>query len=149
MFDIGYFLGWYRQGDKFQTPDPTKSVITPYDFPSELGQVLQQSNISPFYVERINLTAAGEKLINSAGFHIVQFGNDGGDTHTPVTSSLVNVQFENKDPGSQAFPLKNNRGFSGPFTRVYLSWPAQPGVWADVVIYKGINYPWIGGETAT
>jgi len=153
MFSLGTILeNWYRKVSKFRKPHEVGDVINPYDIPGELLQYLQQQKLLPFTVQELDLgTATDNKEFNiGGGMHVVAFGFEtGSPTKVPATDIYMSLSLEAPDQTGSAFPLKHNRGFSGPFSKFYLSWPAQPGKSVSLVVYKGMNYPWISGEFAT
>lgn len=136
---------------RFQTPDSNKQVVNPYDLDSRLFQDLAQRKINPVTViPNIDLTTAGELAVPKPGFHFVIYGHDGSATKTVNTTALVNVLVNQQyNTGEAAYPAKHARGFSGPFASLYLSWPAQPNVYCDLVILLNPDHPWIDGESAT
>ncbi|MEO8839790.1 MAG: hypothetical protein ABI351_13900 [Herbaspirillum sp.] len=150
MIDMGSLLGsWYRQSPRENGYDKSQQVINPYDQPTELLSDVDSRKLSPFSLFTLDLSVAGDSfLINTPGMHFVLWGHDGSPVKLVNTTAIVNVWFEKQD-GSTPFPAKHARGFSGPFTKLYLSWPAQANVKADFVVFKGIHRPWIDGEQPT
>ena len=51
--------------------------------------------------------------------------------------------------GTDYFPMKHARGLSGPFQKLTMKWPAQMGVYADIIVLSGMHQPWIDGESCT
>ena len=157
MLDRGYFMGLNRKGvDKFQTPDPTRPIILPYDMPGELIQELKDNPKRGVTVVSLVLNKDTQgQLFNFSGFHIVPFGVNGALNKGISNGFYLGLQLERWDRNAQDFPLRNNRGWSGPFNKFYLSYPAQfdPNtadfVRLDLLIFKNSTYPWIGHETTT
>lgn len=141
----------YLNGNIFQTPNTEKNYDSPYVMPSEEIQDLIQSNRDPVTVYRIDLSAAGEMVIQKAGYHFCGFGSTSAAIKTIDTTAYVAVYINknNVDPTANPFPAKHARGFSGPFGSLYLSWPAQSGVFMDFVVYHSKQAPWIDGESCT
>jgi hypothetical protein len=140
----------YRNGGRFQTPNSQGQIENPYDQDSRLFQDLEQRGLLPVRSHRLNLTTAGSLYLADTGFHFVQFGDDNSSIRTVNTTSYVEVWINAKsDNGSPGFPAKHARGFSGPFSGLFLSWPAQNNVYCTFIIFKGAEKPWIDGESAT
>lgn len=152
MFDLSAILGsWYRGKSKgrFETATPTQEVFSPYDIPTSLIQDMIARNVRPFVVQRVDLTTAGQLTILVPGFHIVIYGDDNTPNRASNTTAYMDLYWEKIGGGDTPFPLKHARGFSGPFSELVLKWPAQPNVWANIVIHTGMHQPWIDGETCT
>lgn len=134
----------------FIQPQENEEIDLPYVMDSRLLQDLEQRNREAVFVTTLNLSTAGEMLISQPGFHFCIYGHDGTSIKTVDTTAYVGV-FINKQniDGSNPFPAKHARGFSGPFSKLYLQWPAQNNVYCDLVIYKGSQKPWIDGESCT
>ena len=116
-----------------------------------------------------NRWVSGQFRIPLMGRAFVLYGFDNSNNasaliRTVNTTALVWVSFEQplqlRDPAAElgttslvnqvdAFPAKHSRGFRGPFTELYLSWPAQTNVSADFVIHRYKYEPWVNGESAT
>lgn len=141
----------YLPGNRFEIPNNLKEISSPYDQDSRLLQDLAQRNLRPVSVRTLDLSAAGSLSIDESGFHFVQYGHDNSTDKAVDTKSLVNVQINTKhDRQDQVgFPAKHARGYSGPFVGLFLTWPAQPGVFCDFIIFKNSFAPWIDGEAAT
>lgn len=144
----------YRIGDKFETPQSAGQVVNPYDQDSALFQDLIQRGYAPVHVETLNVGTAGAKFINVSGFHFVCYFHDGTANKSSVTNGLANVWINRRtNDGSNPFPGKHARGFSGPFAFLYLEWAAQLSggnpVYVDVIVFKGSEKPWIDGEACT
>ena len=141
-------------GNRFQVPDTSKQVQSPYDQDSSLFQDLVARNVAGFTVVTLNLGTAGQLTLPMEGYHFVFYGHDGSTNKAVDTTILVNAWINTlANPGSNPFPAKHARGFSGPFGSLYLEWPAQLNSgqprYADLVIFKSIERPWIDGETPT
>ena len=146
----------YVPGGRFPGPaDSTRQVVTPYDQDSNLFQDLKQRGINPVKViQNIDLSIAGSLFIDEPGYHFVIYGHDGDAIKTVNTTALVQVYINQQNNSGTPFPAKHARGFSGPFSQLFLTWPAQTAggtdpVFCDVVIHRGSNQPWIDGESAT
>lgn len=143
----------YRSDEKFQTPNSQGQIVNPYDQDSRLFQDLIQRQYAPVHVETINLSVAGSKFINVPGFHFVCYFHDKSAIKNNVTNGMVNVFINrNSNDGSNPFPAKHARGFSGPFAYLFIEWVAQntpSPVFVDVIVFKGAQKPWIDGESCT
>ena len=144
----------YLDRDRFVRPDTNKDIVNPYDLDSRLFQDLAQRGINPCFVQTINLGTAGQLSIQKPGFHFVIYGHDGSTNKTVNTTALVNTWINQRNNnGDVPFPAKHARGFSGPFTGLYLEWPAQQSagldIYCDLIIFQNPDKPWIDGESAT
>lgn len=152
MFDYGAILkSWYRGNkNRFETANPLEQVISPYDSPTSLVQDMISRGIMPWRVQTINLSTAGELVLNIPGYHFVMYGHDNSANKAVNTQAYVEVFFgKDKVQAGNGFPAKHARGLSGVFTELTIKWPAQSGVYADLVIHTGMFQPWIDGEAAT
>lgn len=140
-------------GPRFEVPSEAGQINNPYDIDSRLLQDMQQRGIEPVYCERINLGTAGTKFLNVPGYHFVQYGDDNSATLAADTSTLVYVSVNKESLDANPFPAKSSRGFSGPFGKLFLSWPAQMNGgnarWCTFIVYKCSQQPWINGEVCT
>ena len=138
---------------RFQMPSSEGQIQNPYDIDSRLLQDMQQRGIEPVYCERINLGVAGTRFLPVPGYHFVQYGDDNSATLAADTSTLVYVSINKESVEANPFPAKNSRGFSGPFAKLMLSWPAQMNGgnarWCTFIVYKSCERPWINGEVCT
>jgi len=141
----------YLPGNRYLGSDPTRQISSPYDEDSRLFDDLKQREIRPVSVKTIDLSTAGSLELSDTGYHFVIYGHDGSSNKAVNTTAFVEVQINTggQDKGYNKFPAKHARGFSGPFSGLYLSWPAQSGVYCDLIIYKSYERPWIDGESAT
>lgn len=143
----------YRNGNRFQKPDERGQVVNPYDQDSNLFQDLAQRGLAPVHVETIDMSTAGQKLINASGFHFVCYFHDNDAIKNSVTDGYVSVWINQRtNNGNTPFPAKHARGFSGPFACLYLEWTPQTTpspVFCDVIVFKGAEKPWIDGEACT
>lgn len=149
----------YEPGGRFQIPNPSGQIGGPYDQDSRLFQDLIQRDVRPVRVFRLDLGVAGQLSINEPGFHFVQYGfqqeSPGVDGNKPVnTTTLVRVQINTEhDNGSDFFPAKHARGYSGPFKGLFLVWDAQTSngehIFCDFIVFKAFERPWIDGESCT
>lgn len=151
----------YYPGERFQQPRTDKPFESPYDVDSSLLQDLIGRRQEAIFVQTLDLSVARTVPLElPLGCAIVLYGHDGSSIRTVNTTAFAWAQFNQYDPNQQAlvapntmvsggFPLKHSRGFRGPFAKVFLTWPAQTGVFADVVIHRYQGQPWINGESAT
>lgn len=141
----------YGPGGRFIQPDRAGQVDNPYDQDSRLFQDLDQRKLKPVSVIRLDVSTAGFTWIKESGYHFVCFGDDGSVLQATKTTILVNAYINaSTDSGGNPFPAKHNRGFSGPFYQLYLTWPANgTSTFVNLVIYKNWAQPWVDGETAT
>lgn len=151
----------YYPKKRFMPVDPNRQVELPYDIGTATIDDIVARNPKLVDVMTLNLTSAQvqPKEINTQGWACVIFGHDGTQTRVVNTTAFVACQFNQFDPSIVdllqspptpfGYPLKHARGFYGPFNKLYLTWPAQTGVYADLVIYKSCLRPWIDGETPT
>ena len=141
----------YLPGQIFKQPSSTRDYDSPYVMPSEELNDLLQKNRDAVTVFRLPLATAGSLWIQKPGYHFCGYGDDGDAIRTIDTTAFVNV-FINKgtvDPTAEPFPAKHARGFSSPFAQLYLTWPAQPGVYMNFVVFHSKEKPWIDGESGT
>lgn len=144
----------YRNRDKYEIPQSDREVTNPYDQDSKLFQDLEQRDYDCVYVQSINLGVAGSLYLPKSGYHFCVFGRDASTNKAVDTTVLLNIWINKKtNNGSVPYPAKHGRGYSGPFSRLYIEWPAQTNGassrFLDLVIYKCINQPWIDGEAPT
>ncbi len=152
MFNLAALIGsWNRgKGDgRFETANPSRQIFSPYDMPTELIQDMISRNVRPFVVQRQDLTAAGELEITVPGFHIVIYGDDNSANRAVNTTAYMELYWEKSSGHDTPYPLKHARGFSGPFSKLVLKWPAQSGVFVNIVVHTGMHQPWIDGESPT
>ena len=150
MQDLKAFLGsWYRPTDRFEAADSSKQAFNPFDVPTELIQDMISRQVRPWIVTSLDLSVAGEIQLQTPGFHVVLFGYSAGATKPVNTTAFIEVFNGKYKLGDKGFPMKHNRGVSGPFAELTLKWPAQNGVFADVIIYCGMFPQWVNGEAAT
>lgn len=151
MDNLKAFLGsWYKpKGDRFSPADSSQDAINPFDVPTELIQDMISRQVRPFIVTKVDLSIAGEMLLQTPGFHVVLFGYSTGATKPVNTTAYIETFWGRAKTGDVGFPMKHNRGVSGPFAELTLKWPAQAGVFADVIIYTGMFNQWVNGEAAT
>lgn len=142
---------WFRgKGkDRFETGPWPQQVFSPYDIPTALIDDMIARNVRPWTVQTINLSVAGNLVLEIPGFHFVIFGHDNSSNKAVNTTALVNVFWGKTRNATEGFPAKHARGISGPFQALYLEWPAQNNVYADIVIYAGMFNPYIDGESCT
>lgn len=143
----------YRGQGRFQIANPNEQIVSPYDFDSNLLTDLKQRSVKPVRVYPLNLGTAGSLLIDEPGYHFVIYGKEAstGAVNTTIqVSAWIN---QNCDDGSNPFPARHARGFSGPFAQLFLKWSAQQSagvdILADVVIFKSADKPWVDGESPT
>lgn len=162
----------YYPGSRFNPPQQglpgLKEKQGVYDIPSDALQDMAARGVVPFTVISKNLATASISPLNTTsgytpptkgdwieiaqpGNHIVIFGNDGTANQAVTTTAFMEVWLGPGMPSNDTvgFPLKHNRGISGPFERCWVRWPAQAAVFANIVIYRYAYRPWISGESAT
>lgn len=159
--------GWmslfpWRKDTRFDVPQQGHDYFDMYSMPGELLSQLVKRPQEAFFVRTVDLSATGplynatlgvgQLELQSAGGAICIYGHDGSATRAVDTTVFMKMWTEQKNQ-SDPFPLKHNRGFCGPFTKVFLEWPPQinTGVprYADIIIFKGLFRPWIDGSAAT
>jgi len=153
---------------RFEIPTIKKEYESPYDIDSQELQDLVARKQSPFYKQTLNLTTSSITQFGGNGWlevpipgqGVVIYGSDGSAIRTVNTTPLVWVQFNALDvnlldQGSATpnaaggFPMKHARGFRGPFWKLFLNWPAQNGVWIDLIVLANKELPWVDGESCT
>lgn len=151
----------YYPRKRFQVPALANQAQfeNPYDIPSDLLQDLIQRKLQPYKVTTIDLSVAGTLELNVPGYAIVQYGfeTSQASVRTVDTTSFMQMFLEENVPGDAStgipsetgFPLKHSRGYRGPFTKVFLWWPAQNDVSCDIVVHRYMDMPWVNGESAT
>lgn len=153
MIDLGAIIGsWFRgKGvDRYSQGPQPEQIFGPYDIATPLLQDSISRNVKPFIVISQNLASAGNMKLDFPGMHIVLWGYETGNAKKAVnTTFLVNMWYGQTKQENAPLPLKHNRGFSGPFTDLYLEWDAQASISVDIVVFAGIFTPWINGELAT
>lgn len=136
--------------DRYVKPDTNGQVVNPYDLDSRLFQELAQTKRLPYFVQTLDLRTANSLSLPKNGFHFVCYGHDGSATKTVNTTILVNVWANTiNNTGDAPFPAKHARGFSGPFSGLYLEWSAQANAYADFIIFMNPDTPWLDGESCT
>ena len=139
----------YTMDPRFVTPTGSGQIASPYDEDSRLFQDLQQRGLQPVFVTTLSLATAGSLSIPITGYHFVLYGHDGSSIKTVNTTAYAGVSINTTTSVPNPYPAKHARGFSGPFNGLHVQWPAQAGVYADLVVYKSAERPWIDGESAT
>lgn len=136
---------------RFEVPDSNKDVQNPYDMTGPVIDDLIRRKINPVSIQTISLATAGTLFVNNPGRALVMYGHDGSSKKTVNSTAFIEVQFEIRsyDTSVIGFPMKHARGFRGPFSCFAIQWPAQPGIFADLVIHQFEGEPWIDGETCT
>lgn len=152
MLDLKALIqSWYRGQNRFETADPKDQVFSPYDMATAVLEDMVSRNVKPFRVQKLDLTVAQTTPleIQVPGFHVVLYGYQQGSAIKAVnTQAFVEMWWEKYEdvPG---YPMKHSRGYSGVFRTLYLKWPAQANVEADLIIHNEIHTPWVNGEAAT
>lgn len=114
-----------------------------------------------YYTQVLDLSVAAPptnpRLIQVAGRSVAIFGITTATLHDPdantgietvAPSAFVWAYFDD-DINDNGIPLKHSRGFRGDFWRLRLTWPAQAGVSARLIVFKFDEQPWQSGEAAT
>lgn len=146
MFDEGF----YR---KFRAIIPSNFLkwIDRYNYESAELQNLIGNNNKPLSTHTLDLSIAQTmpREINFPGRGFALYGYVTSDaTRTVVVDFLVNVRI-NKDLPETQYPGKHQRGYRGDFVKLFLYWPAQPGVTVDLVVHNFDDRPWQGGQEAS
>lgn len=161
----------YYPGDRFVQPDNKKAFENPYDVSSEVLQDMVARGLKPFVVIRNQLNTASVNPKNTTvgytaptagdwieyavpGNHINLLGSDNSSNQAVNTTVFMELWLGPNPPTNDdvGFPLKHNRGFSGPFERFWVRWPAQngsPNTYGRLVVFRYQYRPWISGENAT
>lgn len=160
----------YYPGQRASTPQGSRAFESPYDVSSETLQDMVQRGIKPYTVIQQSLAAASITPESSAagvtaptqgewlefkmpGNHICMFGSDSSTNQAVNTTAFVEVLTQSERPAASdiGFPVKHNRGISGPFERFWVRWPAQvpASITARIVVFRYQGRPWINGEAAT
>ena len=161
----------YYPENRFQTPRNDKPVDNPYDVDSAILQDMNQRSTQPFVVIPLNLTTASTDPDNASGVavptkgqwiemkmpgnHVAFLGYDRSSSNqATITTVFAEFYIGHKAPNADdiGFPLKHNRGHSGPFERFWIRWPAQTAAAntsANLIIYRYQHRPWINGEAGT
>ena len=142
---------WYRgRGESRQDNGPwPQQVNSPLDIPNALILDAIARNASPFSVQTVNLSTAGSMVLQVSGLHVVIYGHDNSANKAVNTTAFMNMWWGKTKNNSNGFPLKHARGFSAPFESLFLEWPAQNNVHADIVVFSSIFQPWTDGESCT
>lgn len=136
--------------NRFQQGDSKNQIINPYDIDSRLVDDLIQRGLGPVHVQTLNLATANTgEFINVAGRAFVLYGHDNSATKAINTTIYVPTYINQKTPVGMAFPSKHGRGYIGPFAYLTLAWAAQAGAYADLIIFRGSDRPWVDGEACT
>lgn len=155
----------YLHGNRFKIPQANKDFDNPYDLASSELQDLFQRGLEPFKVidlGSLSVQSGGATSPTEGawieykipGNHLVLFGYDDTTTNDSViTNAFAEVIYGPNAPKNDdnGFPLKHNRGISGPYVSFFIRWPAQTtnNIAAKIVCYRYKHRPWIGGESAT
>lgn len=139
---------------RFEKPTPGDQIRSEYDIDSaELADLISR-NPRTISKRVISLATAGTLLINEPGFGFVAYGFSTLDKSKYAEAYIqVGIGMDEclSDP-SRVFPCKTGRGFRGEFSKLALSWPADPNASTNslvFVVFKSRKYPWIGGLEAT
>lgn len=141
------------------TPSADRKYITEYDIEGAEIQTLNQQNPDVIYTQILDLTVAQPVTdpvkVPVSGRAAVIYGYASGSEFDPVANTGVEVSEPaafvnariNFNRAQNQMHFKHNRGFRGSFNEMYLSWPAQAGIKALLVIFKADAQPWITGES--
>lgn len=130
-------------------------IVNPYDIDSRLLDDMVKRGLGPVHVETINLgTANAGYFVNVAGRAFVLYGYASDSATKAVNTTIyVPAYIAQKGAIGPAFPAKHGRGFIGPFPWLTLAWASQKSagvdIYADLIIFRGSDRPWIDGETCT
>lgn len=139
---------------RFVKPAPGEQFPSEYDISSSEIADLIQRNPRTVSTRTISLAAAGTMVINEPGFGFVCYGFSTVD-NSKYAEAFVRVGIgmdECLSDTSRVFPCKTGRGFVGEFSKLALSWPADPNASTNslvFVVFKTRKYPWIGGLEAS
>lgn len=144
---------------RHEIPSGDLKYISEYEMLGPDLQNLQQQDLQVCGVVTLDLSVATTPnapfLVNIPGRACYLLGALTANLYNPDTnlgldvyepSAFVNCRV-NSNQAQNAIPLKHNRGFIGSFLRLYLSWPAQEGVSAKIVVLKSERLPWNINET--
>lgn len=107
---------------------------------------LNQRDIQPLRVVTLDLSVAGFKSFNTPGRAFVPYFFVTGTTNkvqAPGGLVTVYVNEENSNNTNVALSCKHNRGYRGSYSRMYITWAAQPGVSVDLVFLRSKRTPWM------
>lgn len=125
-----------------------------YNFECQEIQDLIGRNGDVIYTEVLDLTVAvpitAPVIRDVIGRSVVIYGLTSATRYDPVANTGIETISNNpfvfariNDPRLEnGFALKHNRGFRGDFTKLFLTWPAQSGVNARLVVHKFDANPW-------
>ncbi len=133
--------------ERFVRPVEGEEIPSEYDLQSWVINEPQWRNIAPIDVRTIDLSVAGSLEISSPGYGFVMYGYNPASPSTIIADAYIAVRI-NYDREEVEFPCKTNRGYVGAFTKLFLSWPAQPLIGnptAEFRIFKSQRTPWQGG----
>lgn len=135
--------GFYR-AFRHITPSGFLKWIDRYNFDGSELQDMIQTNPAPIQVQTLDCSVAQTEplLINfPARAFVIYFYDSTTNVRTRKTNGFVKVRI-NQDRVENEFPAKHNRGFRGDYFRLYLTWPAQANVKADLVMHLFDDDPW-------
>lgn len=139
---------------RFVKPAPGEQFPSEYDIPSSEIADLIARNPRTIHKRTISLATAGTLAINEPGFGFVCYGFSTLDS-SKYSEAFINVGIgmdECVSDPSRVFPCKTGRGFVGEFSKLALSWPADPNATTNslvFIVFKTRKYPWIGGLEAS
>jgi hypothetical protein len=131
-------------GDRrFQKPNEGEAYQSEYDFPSdELFDAVQRNVQAIKVVSGINLNSGGSLVIPFPGRGFVMYDYASGNaSRTPSGTALVLVQIN--DMNGDYFPARHNRGYTGSFQALVLTWAFQAGLACDFVLFRSTRQPWM------
>lgn len=148
---VSLVSSWYRgRGESRQDNNGwPQQVNSPLDIPNALINDAIARNAIPFSVQTVNLSTAGSMILQVSGLHVVIYGHDNSPNKAVNTTAFMKMWWGDTKRTTEGFPLKHARGFSAPFGSLFLEWPAQNNVHADIIVFSSIFQPWTDGESCT
>lgn len=131
---------------RFQQDRMGDEVVSEYDISSQEIGDNSKRNIGEIWTQSFDLSVAQTAAIQIPvpGRSFVIYGFTTATQNTTRTRAGDVLVFAAIDAIEKPkFPLKHGRGFVGSFSKLYLTWPAQPGVSFDIVLHRSNRYPWI------
>jgi hypothetical protein len=143
----------YHDDGVQQTPIPDLDPIMPYGLPGSVIQAIKQRDYSQYTTIMIDLRKDNSKPIeiNIPGQHVGFFGqvfvdesfNNYGASYPYV---FARVWIERYEPNLEGMHMRHGMGFSGPFTKLFITTPQifDPidNIQLVVVIYKSLDLPY-------
>jgi len=145
---------YYQQGRFKRLPE--KQLADPYDNPSQILDDLVARRPRPWIVQHLDLATATTNLeFLTPGWAVMIKGTSTTDktaVQPVVTTAQVRIQYEQPIEANcmgQCYLLKHGEVLPGPFKKFYLSWPAQPGVYGEIIIFQYADMIRTAGDPST